>query len=170
MKDLEKNNKTGLLRLTDRHRLTLEKTIKRSQAFEKAIISYFRSRNEDYLKKPIPAINKLITNSKSRISSYDVVRPSNTLPGHFRTSWTTDINQTYNSDNEYVQLQDTRSGYPANETSSFSIGFPNDSYYPTSSRGSYPQRYHNNDFCGQFIYYDDENGNNHALAPGEISF
>jgi hypothetical protein len=84
LKDLEKNNQTGLIRLTDRHQLGHTEFGKRLESFEKAIISYFRSRNEDNLKKPIPAIN---TNSKTRISSFDVVRPSNTFPEPYGTSW-----------------------------------------------------------------------------------
>jgi hypothetical protein len=104
-----------------------------------------------------------MTNSKSRLSSYDVVRPSNTLPPHYRTSWTTDINR---PDNEYIQLQDTRSGYHPNEANSFSLDNTNDSYYPTLSHGTYPKKSR----PGQYVYYDDEYGNNLGLAPEEISF
>jgi hypothetical protein len=154
LKDLEKNNQTGLIRLTDRHQLGHTEFGKRLESFEKAIISYFRSRNEDNLKKPIPAIN---TNSKTRISSFDVVRPSNTFPEPYGTSWTTDVN-------DYIHLQDAHSGYHPNETNSFSINIIN----PTLSRGTYPHRYQ--DFRGQFIYYDDGYGNDHASSPGEISF
>jgi hypothetical protein len=46
----------------------------------------------------------------------------------------------------------------------------NDPYYPTSSLRVYPRRYRNPDFRGQFIYYEDENGNDYASSPGEISF
>ncbi len=164
MKDLEKNNQTGLLRLTDRRQLGHTEAGKRLEAFEKAIVSYFRSRKEDYLKKPIPAINLTLTNSKTRISSFDVVRPSNTSPYNYRPSWTTGVN-------DYIQLQDARSGYHPNETNSFSVDITSDSNYPTSSRGTYPQRYYrHHDFRGQFIYYDDGNGNDRASSPGEISF
>jgi hypothetical protein len=153
LKDLEKNNKTGLIRLTDQRRLKPTDTTKRIVSFEQSIMSYFRSRNEDSIKKPILAIN---TSLKSKISSHDVVRPSYSLPKYHQTPWTTDMNQTQNSD--YSHLQDARSGYPSNEKSSLSVNAHNDSYY------------RNHHYAGQLIYYDDENGNECFLSPGEISF
>jgi len=46
----------------------------------------------------------------------------------------------------------------------------NDPSYHTSSLRIYPQRYPHQDFYGQFIYYEDEDGNNYPSSPGEISF
>lgn len=174
MKDLEKNNQTGLLRVTNHLRQGDVKAMRRCEAFERAIISYFRSRNEDNLKKPIPAINMSSMNTKSRISSYDVVRPSNTLPSNFRTSWTTDNTRPYDTNNnnndQYTYLRDTRSGYHPNETNSFSVDTMNDSYYQPTSHGFYSPRYNDQNFRGQIISYDNGDGNENIYSPGEISF
>ncbi len=158
---MEKNDQTGLIRLANRRQSDNTELGKRFESLEKAIISYFRSRKEDDLKKPIPAINSTVANTKTRISSFDVIRPSNIHPAHFGSSWT-------NDGNFYIHLRDTHSGYHPNETNPFSIDPTN----PTSLYGTYPHRYprHHQDFRGQYIYYDDGFGNDHASSPGEISF
>jgi len=157
---LEKNNKTGLLRLTDYHRSGQPHLAKRLNDFERTIISYFRTRNEDNIKKPIPAINFTSSNTKSKLSSHDTVRPMETLSGHYRIY----------EDNQYFQLRDAQSGYPLSERNSFGFNSVNEAYCPTFARGSKQQQYALQNYFGQLIYYDDGNGNNYAASPGEISF
>lgn len=159
-KDLEKNNQTGLLRLTDHHRSGQRHLAARSDEFERAIISYFRSRNEDNIKKPIPAINVSSSNVKSKFSSYDSIRPIETLPENYRIY----------DEHRYIHLQDAQSGYPLSDANSRGFGSVNEAYYPTFARGSKHPRYHPQNFPGQFIYYEDGHGNNYPVSPGEISF
>ncbi len=171
MKDLEKNDQTGLIRLFEpRGDFENTEAVKRLKLLQKDIISYFRSRNEDSLKKSIPAINTSISNSKSRISSSDVVRPSNTLPASYQTYWTKNINQTHNDSSEHAQLQDTRSEYHANELNSISIDIPDDSYYHKSTRRNYLEGYLNPDLLDQYLYDYDEERISYPLESGEISF
>jgi hypothetical protein len=113
------------------------------------------------LKKPIPVINATLPSFKPRISPLDAVRPTNTLPAHYRT---------YTADNEYLHLQDARSGYHPNETNSFSIDLSNDSFYQPSPPDNFRQGYDDHDLPGQFIYYEDEFGNEFSSPPDEISF
>ncbi|CAF2671069.1 unnamed protein product [Rotaria sp. Silwood2] len=168
LKDLEKNNQTGLLRLTDYSRSEEVEAKKRSESIEKMIISYFRSRNEDNLKKSVPAINLAMTNPKSRILSNDAVRPSNTIPPFSRKSWTTDIDRTYNAD-DYIHVQDTRSAHHTVGTNSLSAEMLNDSFFHPSIRET-SRKHRNQDFPAQLVYYEDEYGHDYPEAPGEISF
>ncbi|CAF4426104.1 unnamed protein product, partial [Adineta steineri] len=116
--------------------------MKRLESFEKGIIAYFRSRNEDNLKKSIPAINTL----KPKISSSDIVRPSDVLPTYNQTSWTTDVNQPNNDNVEYIHLQNMHSGHNINEQNSIPLNNLNDSYNHTSSSfKNYSQGYLNHE-------------------------
>ncbi|CAF3527671.1 unnamed protein product [Rotaria socialis] len=169
LKDLEKNNATGLIRLTNYRRLGEKEAAQRSESIEKIIISYFRSRNEDSLKKPIPAINLTMASSKPRILSNDVVRPSNPLEQFSRQSWTVDINRTLDG-SEWNHAQDERSVPRTIGTNSLSAEMLNDSFFHPSIRDTNPRRNRHKDFLGQGIYYDDGNGNNYLESPGEISF
>ncbi|CAF0868782.1 unnamed protein product [Rotaria sordida] len=169
LKDLEKHNQTGLLRLTDYRRLEQTEAKTRSESIEKMIISYFRSRNEDRLKKPVPTINLAMTNPRPRILSNDVVRPTNPVPSISRASWTTDINRTY-KDSDNIHLQDVRSGYHTVGTSSLSERLFNDSFFHPSIHEHRARKYRNQDFLGQIVYYDDENGHDYPIPPEEISF
>lgn len=62
--DLEKNDKTGLLRFTDHYCLGQRVSAKRIELLEKSVIKYFRSRDEDNIKKPLPTINTTIMTTK----------------------------------------------------------------------------------------------------------
>ena len=62
--DLEKNDKIGLLRFTDHYCLGQRVSAKRIELFEKNVIKYFRSRDEDNIKKPLPTINTTIMTTK----------------------------------------------------------------------------------------------------------
>ncbi len=55
--DLEKNDKTGLIRLVDHNCLGQPKSALRLENLEKNIIKYFRSRDEDNIKKPLRTID-----------------------------------------------------------------------------------------------------------------
>ncbi len=104
--DLEKNDKTGLLRLTDNYRLGQQNSAKRLELLEKNIIKYFRSRDEDNIKKPLPTINTTIMTAQPITPSTNkfVTRPitastnklsrstDDDLSFHQNTSWIDDSN------------------------------------------------------------------------------
>ncbi|CAF0720817.1 unnamed protein product [Adineta steineri] len=167
LKDLEKNDQTGLIRLTERHSSYQIDEMKRLESFEKGIIAYFRSRNEDNLKKSIPAINTL----KPKVSSSDIVRPSDILPTYNQTSWTTDVNQPSNDNVEYIHLQNMHSGHNINEQNSISLNNLNDSYNHTSSSfKNYSQGYLNHELSDQYINFNEENRNDFSTLSEQISF
>jgi hypothetical protein len=59
--DLEKNDKTGLIRLVDHNCLGQPQSALRLETLETNIIKYFRARDEDNIKKPLPTTDTLIT-------------------------------------------------------------------------------------------------------------
>lgn len=67
--DLEKNGQTGLLRFTDHYRLGRRVSAKRIEMLERNILNYFRSRDEDNTKKPVPTINTTVMTSGPIIAS-----------------------------------------------------------------------------------------------------
>jgi len=62
--DLEKNNETGLLRFTRQSRLTRINSSKRLELLEQNLIKYFRSRDEDNIKKPLPTMTTAVLTSQ----------------------------------------------------------------------------------------------------------
>lgn len=169
MKDLEKNNATGLIRLATHHRSGPKEEANRSESLEKIMIAYFRSRKEDNLKRSVPPINLAITNPKPRILSNDAVRPSNPEPPYSGPSWTKDINQMHQY-KEYSPLKDAHSGHQLNDTSSLSLEIQDDSFFHPSIRDKRYRTYRSQDFVGQYIYYGNENEDDDFGVPGEISF
>jgi hypothetical protein len=69
--DLEKNDKTGVLRFTNHNRFNKTKSAKRDEALEKEIIKYFLTRDEDNIKKPIPTIDTTIMTTPPTSSHID---------------------------------------------------------------------------------------------------
>jgi hypothetical protein len=67
--DLERNDQTGLLRLIDHYCLGEPKSAKRLELFEKNLVKYFRSRDEDNIKKPRPTTNTAIITNRPISSS-----------------------------------------------------------------------------------------------------
>lgn len=64
MIDLEKNDKTSLLRFIDHYCLGQRVSAKRIENLEKSIVEYFRSRDEDNTKKPLPTIDTTVMTSQ----------------------------------------------------------------------------------------------------------
>lgn len=165
-KDLEKNNQTGLIRLADYRHSGDTNAVQRIEGIEKVVISYFRSRKEDNLKKAIPSIN-LTASSKSRILPNDAVHPSNPLPSFSPASWTTGMART-SSDPQHGR--DARPVPRTIGASTLSAEIHNDSFFHPSLRDTYNRRYLDDEFLGQLIYYDDAYGNSYPISPEEISF
>ena len=169
LKDLEKNNRSGLLRLTDQRSPAQSEDAERLKSFEKAILAYFLSRNEDSLKHSLPAMNT----AKFKSNASDVVRPSNTLPAHLRTSWTTDVHRTPSESRDYTSLHHTRSGLSVNEQQSISSNTSPDFYYHQSAYDTFSQGHHlpRPELHRPYTHSADDNRNAHSAAPlNEISF
>lgn len=62
--DLEKNDQTGLLRFIDHYCLGQRVSAKRIEILEKSFVDYFRSRDEDNTKKPLPTIETTVLTSQ----------------------------------------------------------------------------------------------------------
>jgi hypothetical protein len=78
--DLEKNDSTGLLRFTDHICSGQRISAKRIESLEKNLVKYFRTRDEDNIKKPIPTINTTVmTTRPTTASSHDVFRSNDDL-------------------------------------------------------------------------------------------
>ena len=88
--DLERNNKIGLLRFTDHYSSGQRISAKRIEILEKNIINYFRSRDEDNIKKPLPTTNTTVMTSRPITASSDEVFRSN-------DGQTSSLNDTINS-------------------------------------------------------------------------
>lgn len=159
--DLEKNDRLGLIRLREESNHDQTQDPRRLASFEKAIIGYFRSRNEDNIKRPIPSINPLAKKSNSQFPIYEPVHSGNTSSAPYRPSWAANVNQSY---------QDTSSEHRLNNFNSFPLDITNHSNYSAAHTRSDRRRYFDHDTHGQIIYYDDGNGNDYPYAPGEISF
>lgn len=158
LRDLEKNDRSGLIRLREEPDLDRSPDAKRRiETFEKAIIVYFRSRNEDNIKRPIPAINPLAKKSKSQVPTYETIHPNDTSSMPYRPTWATNINRSY---------QDRSSERRSNNPNTFPMDITNHSHYSAAHASSDRRRY----LDGQIIYYDDGDGNDYPYAPGEISF
>ena len=78
--DLERNDGTGLLRFTD-HMCTGQRiSAKRIDSLQRNLIKYFRARDEDNVKKPIPTINTTVmTTRPTTATSHDVVRSNDDI-------------------------------------------------------------------------------------------
>ncbi|CAF4532366.1 unnamed protein product [Rotaria sp. Silwood1] len=73
--DLEKNDRTGLLRLTDTYPYNQSNLVQRLKLLETNIINYFRLRDEDNMKKPIPTLNTNVLSNAPSPSSNQFFRP-----------------------------------------------------------------------------------------------
>ena len=171
LRDLEKNNQLGLLRLADPKRLNEPERGKRLEDLEKTIISHFRSRNEDNIKRAIPAINTKAPLARPKLLGTDTVRPAFTLPTYRVDAESSGFIPPGNDESDYVPLRNTHSGYPIADNTSISLNLENDSFFNPPSEGNIARRYYREyDYPRQPIYYDDGNGNDRLSAPGEISF
>ena len=171
LKDLEKNNQLGLLRLADPKRVAEPERVKHLEDLEKTIISYFRSRDEDNTKRAIPAINPKAPLARPKILGTDAGRPAFILSPHQVGSESGKFYPNGEEETEYIQLRNTTSGYPGNDYTSISIDLQNDSFFNPPSEGYNARRFYRGyDYPRQPIYYDDGNGNDRLSAPGEISF
>ncbi len=73
--DLERNDKTGLLRFKDHNCSGQRISAKRIESLEQNLVKYFRLRDEDNIKKPLPTINTtVLTTRPITASSHDVFR------------------------------------------------------------------------------------------------
>ena len=158
---LEKNDRLGLIRLREEPDLGRTPDTKRLETFEKAIIAYFRSRNEDTIKRPIPAINPSAKKSKSQVPTYQAIRSDDTASVPYRPTWASNINRSYQNGN---------SEHRSNNPSTFPMDITNHSHYSAARARSDRRRYLDHDAHGQIIYYDDGDGNDYPYAPEEISF
>lgn len=162
LRDLQKNNQTGLLRLYEEPAFGRFEDGKRLATFEKAIIVYFQSRNEDSIKRPVPTISLSAKGIvKSQLPTNDLTRSNDTTLLPYRPVWTNDMNRSY---------QDDGSGYRSTNVSSYPLDTSNYSHHPTNIVRPYKRAYLDDDIHGQMVYYDDGNGNDYPYAPEEISF
>lgn len=111
MIDLEKNNQTGLLRFTDHYCLGQRVSAKRIETLEKNILDYFRARDEDNTKKPIPTIETTVMTSRPIMDSSSSPPPRVPLPPPLRApeNISIGINDTISS-----SFWNYPSGYEAN--------------------------------------------------------
>lgn len=93
--DLEKNDETGLIRLTNHQRYGDVDSAKRVKRLQDHLIRYFQSRQEDWDEKPIATVNTTIKSSKPIVSSKDVFRPTDDLLFHHHTSSIEDIHNEF---------------------------------------------------------------------------
>ena len=89
--DLEKNDETGLIRLTDHLRYGDVDSAKRVKRLQDHLNRSFQSRHEDKDEKPIATVNTTIKSSRPIVSSKDVFRPTDDLLFHHYTSSIEDI-------------------------------------------------------------------------------
>ncbi|CAF1334421.1 unnamed protein product [Rotaria sordida] len=73
--DLEKNDRTGLIRLTDNYHYDQSNSAQRLKLLETNIINYFRLRDEDNMKNPIPTLNTDILSNEPTMPSNQFFRP-----------------------------------------------------------------------------------------------
>ena len=172
LRDLEKNNETGIIRLANPLRLTDPQQITRLEDFEKRIVSYFRRRNEDNTKRAVPNIKSETDAARSIFDKNDEIpisTPSaNGMPNQliFRNSQVeTDQSTGVRLSTPYCDLP-----IPINETSSLSFDLQNDSFFNSTIKNHETNRYPRHNYSMQTIYYQDDFGNYHLTSPGEISF
>ena len=89
--DLEKNDQTGLIRLTDHQSHGDGNSAKRVKRLQDHLIRYFQSRHEEKEEKALSTVNTAIKSSKPIVSSKDVFRPTDDLLFHQHTSSIEDI-------------------------------------------------------------------------------
>lgn len=172
LRDLEKNATIGLLRLAHRSSSDQSNVSQRLDEFEKTIISYFRSRNEDNVKRAIPTINMKLAQPELDIRATNVARPTSTTSPYVISFDRNASDQIYDDNSGYVPLQDVPSQYPSRDETSFTLAaIEDDSFFEPSpyESGSF-QRLSRYDYPKQPIYYDDGFGNDRLLFPEEISF
>ena len=105
LKDLERNEKLGLVRLAHSTFLQSTESARRLVEFEKSIIAYFRSRNEDSIKKAIPAIGTVVQTDKSSISSSVAVPFAYPEPDYDSSPKIVNLKRTYTDQSDDVDLK-----------------------------------------------------------------
>ena len=156
LKDLEKNDYLGLIRLSAHRRKASADNAKRLSSFEKAIVAYFRARDEYSLKKTSPLIN--YPNTKSSLS--------NTLP----PSRTKDVDQTSDEYHEYIPLENTRSGHVVNQMNTTSMTNTPHFYYHQPLDTDHPSGYHNHSFHNDYTHSARQNLASELASMTEVSF
>ncbi|CAF1610660.1 unnamed protein product [Adineta ricciae] len=156
LRDLEKNDYLGLIRLNADRRKTSANDAKRLSSFEKAIVAYFRSRDEDSLKKTTPSIN----DPNTKLSVSDTLPPSRTK----------DVDQASDEYHEYIPLENTRSGHVINQLNATSLTNTPQFYHLQSLNTDHPSGYHNQGFHSDYTHSARQNLASELASITEVSF
>ena len=105
LKDLEKNEKLGLVRLAHPTYSQGTENAQRLIKFEKAVIAYFRSRNDDSIKRAIPAIDKVVLTDQLSISSSVAVPLGYPEPDYDSTPKMENLKRTHTDLRENIDLK-----------------------------------------------------------------
>jgi hypothetical protein len=172
LRDLEKNRRTGLIRLISVNDNEQSEYAMLIGYLQQAIVDYFRSRNEDNIKRAIPVINSEHANIHFDIAVKDKMPTEMSMPPISSTrNESIDLHQTAPYGNVYFHAQNTHIRVPNAEEHTLLSDLLEDSVFDSFSLNSFGvQSCSDDDRYRQRLYSDDFNGHGHVLSMEDILF